>query len=404
MELMQYQKQGVEWLVPRFRCVLADEMGLGKTIQVIGLIKECPGIKKVLIVCPASLKKNWQNEIKLWSGRDSHILGKWVENQDIYIINYDILLKFQEKIMQDWDLVVFDEAHYLKNASAARTKIALKIDGARIIFLTGTPVVNRPVELFNIFNKIGVFSDRKKYEKRYCAAYLQTMRFGGRVIKRWNNLGASNLEELQKKVSPFMLRRLKKNVLKELPDKTRQIIELDCGEIYTDKIQWLDGLPKETGNSTIRREAGLKKVKKVIDYVKDVMENEDKLVLMAYHKEVVEELAKGLTGYNPVVFTGGTSLSDRQKAVEKFQNDRDCRIFIGNILAAGVGITLTAARVICFAELDWVPGNMAQAEDRIHRIGQKDNVLVLYLVAQGIDRAIGQALADKIAVIEKIIA
>ena len=407
MEYYKFQRQGIDWLKSHFKCILADEMGLGKTVQAIGLVNECPGIKKVLIVCPASLKLNWAKELRSWLRRDMSVavlsgspkMGE-VVTADVNIINYDILAKWGKKLRAvDWDAVFYDEAHYLKNAKAQRTKVALSLNANRLVFMTGTPMTNRPCELFNITSKIGLFQNRKVFEVRYCDAKL-VRKFGMRI---WDNTGSSNLDELKAKLQPVMLRRLKKDVLTDLPDKTHQIVELTgCREMF-DGVEWFDGLPKHNSvTPDVRRLAGEAKVPAVVSHIQSVLEEKDKVIVFAHHQSVVGEIAGSLHEYNSRVITGNTPQKARHRIVEEFQTDPTVRVIVCNIQAAGVGLTLTASDVVMFAELDWVPGNMKQAEDRAHRIGQKNNVLVQYLVAPGVDATIGEALAAKIKNMEAI--
>ena len=406
-----------------FRCILADEMGLGKTVQVAGLINDCPGIKKVLIVCPASLKGNWLNELNHWLKRSftkEVIEGKTGKplGCDITIVNYDILNSRLDSLLEvftpnslghSWDLIVWDEAHYLKNLSAARTKASRKLffKSPRLVFLTGTPVVNRPCDFFTLLNAWGVAHDQRKYEIRFCGGHIQKMRFGPKTVTRWFNLGATHLDELHQLAKPVMLRRLKKDVLSELPAKFRQVIELD-GQDQFGSVElagkWWENLDGKAVSATAQAKklCGVAKIPQVIAHVKSVLEEKNKVIVFAYHKDVVHGIAEAFKG-NSVVITGETPSAARTGIVKSFQENPNINVFIGNIVAAGVGITLTASDIVVFAELDWVPGNMAQAEDRAHRIGQQNNVLVQYLVTAGVDAEIGKALAEKIDVIEAAI-
>lgn len=406
MEYFKFQTDGIDWLTNHFRCLLADEMGLGKTVQIIGLVNKCPGVERVLVVCPASLKLNWAAEIEKWDSRgmDIQVLSGSPTTNPLRpgytIINYDILSKWGNILLDyPWDLAAFDEAHYLKNIKAKRTKVALSLNANRMVFMTGTPMVNRPVEMFNMLNKIGLFGNRRHYEIKYCNA-KQVRKFG-RII--WDNSGASNLDDLRQKIQPIMLRRLKKDVLTELPDKIHQVIELSGCEDILDGVEWYDELPVGgSATAEARHEAGLAKVPAAIEHIKSVLEQKDKVIIFAHHRAVVEQLREGLKDYGAATITGGTPPNARQEHVKFFQTRDDVRVIICNIQAAGVGLTLTAADTVIFVELDWVPGNMKQAEDRAHRIGQKNNVLVQYLVAPGVDAQIGRALAKKIKNMEAI--
>jgi SWI/SNF-related matrix-associated actin-dependent regulator of chromatin subfamily A-like protein 1 len=424
-QLKDFQKTGVDWLKENFRCILADEMGLGKTVQVAGLINTCPGIQRVLIVCPASLKQNWYNELTTWLTRPLSIQivsGKKdvVRHSNITIINYDILSAHGGALVHGkpcdskghiYDLVVFDEAHYLKNPAADRTAAArcFAPRTPRLVFLTGTPLVNRPADLFVMLHAINpeITKNQRDFETRYCGGHMERLQFGKKIVRRWNNLGATNIEELKEKLAPVMLRRLKSEVLSELPPKTHQIIELDGDDTYAGvplKGAWWNDLEHVSVSATARarKACGMEKIGKVIRHVKLLLEEKDKVVVFAHHQDVVHSIAAAFTNH-AVCITGSTPAHLRQGYVNAFQKDKNIKVFVGNIQAAGVGLTLTASDIVVFAELDWVPGNMRQAEDRCHRIGQKNNVLVQYLVSPGVDAEIGRALARKIEVIEATI-
>ena len=432
LDYMPFQKAGIEFCTLRPSTLIGDEMGLGKTIQVLGAINADPGIKRALIVCPASLKLNWKREIEKWIIRPMSvgiINGKNMAQHravDITIVNYDILTRFRATLIESdsWDLLAFDEAHYVKNAKAQRSK-ALKVIASkcfRKMALTGTPIVNRPIELYNILDILrpDLFPNFMDYAKRYCDA--RHNRFG------WDFSGSSNLEELQATLRrTVMIRRLKSEVLTDLPAKTRTLIELESdtsdlrkalkqekavdmtrlaavlGEYDIEDLT--DGQPgfKDIADAARKRhDTALAKAPAVADFVKDILDSEQKVIVMAWHHDVIHELESALSSFNPVVVTGATPVERRQAAVDSFQTDPSTRVFIGNIKAAGVGLTLTAARTVVFAELDWVPGNISQAEDRAHRIGQKDNVQVYHIVLKGsVDAWLAQSIMSKQAVIRR---
>jgi len=425
MELKEFQKQGVDWLKENFRAILADEMGLGKTVQVAGLINACPGITRLLIVCPASLKQNWYNELTTWLTRPLSIQivsGKkdTVRHSNVTIINYDILSAHGDALVHGkpcdskghiYDLVVFDEAQYLKNPTADRTAAArcFAPRTPRLVFLTGTPLVNRPADLFVMLHAINpeITKSKQHFETRYCGGHMERLQFGKKIVRRWNNLGATNIEELREKLAPVMLRRLKSDVLSELPEKQHQIIELDGDDMFSGvplKGAWWNDLEHVPVSATAqaRKACGMAKISKVVQHIKMLLEEKDKVVVFAHHQDVVNSIAAAFSG-EAVCITGSTPSDKRQGYVNAFQTGPRVKLFVGNIQAAGVGLTLTASDIVVFAELDWVPGNMRQAEDRCHRMGQKNNVLVQYLVTPGVDAEIGRALARKIEVIEATI-
>lgn len=443
LALLPYQRAGVA-AVSHFigngakGALIADEMGLGKTIQAIGYINSNPRITTVLVVCPASLKVNWTREWYKWSTRSFHI----------DVVNYEQCKKLPT--FQAWDLLVIDEAHFIKNPKAKRTQEVKRLASQcrEIIALSGTPIVNRPVELFPLLSlldprtwdpagraKVGKVYKQVgqgegagyfRYALRYCAAHAEHharwKACTGRGCKycHWTFAGASNLEELQEKLrTSVMVRRLKADVLTELPPKRRQVVYLPfTGEDDYADIELSDDFDDALTNvrkkvpfdklSRTRHEQGLAKVPQVVDFVReqlgDAAENTHKLVLFAHHKDVIAQLASELAEYGVMTLTGDTSMPDRQHAVDVFQQDPNCRIFIGSIQAAGVGLTLTAASHVILAELDWTPGNVQQAEDRCHRIGQRESVLVQHLVFEGtLDARLVELLDSKQAVITKAV-
>lgn len=404
---------------------------MGKTIQAVGIINCDPTIKRILVVCPASLRLNWRRELRKWLviSRQIRIVddGKtWPsDTADIVIINYDLASKHAAALRAtEWDLVIIDEAHYLKSPDAKRTVAILgrkqskkheavaPIPARRKVFLTGTPIPNRPVEGWWAAEQLGVMTNFFAFAKRYCAAVQN--RWG------WDFTGASNLAELQEKLrANGMIRRLKADVLKELPAKRRCVIELPANgaakvvkaeaDAWADHEATIDALrvavelakasedPNDyreavlrlnkatqvafTDMSKRRHDTAVAKVPYVIEHLRGIIEQGRKVVCFAHHKDVVDAIMAEFT--DAVKVTGDVSMADRQAAVDRFQNDPTCLLFVGNIQAAGVGLTLTASSHVVFAELDWVPGNVTQAEDRCHRIGQADSVLIEHLVLEG---------------------
>lgn len=449
-----YQRAGIAFGFERPAVLIGDEMGLGKTIQAIGILNACPELKRVLVICPASLKLNWKRELDRWCVRkrsilvaDSKLFAALADG--VTIVNYDVLHKHEETLRTtDWDVLICDEAHFLKTPTARRTKMVF---GARAsakekksgmadvpglaakkrILLSGTPIANRPVELFPLINYLDpvTWGNEWKFKQRYCGAHHNG--FG------WEFNGASHLDELQDKLrSSIMVRRLKKDVLTELPPKRRQVIEFpataamahlvkqemeayegvdeleaevelaaasDDPNAYEDAVKKLHKgqQARFEGLSELRRATAEAKIPLVIEHLEEAVEESGKVVVFAHHKTVVRAIAEKF-GEAAVSLVGDTPMQDRQDAVDRFQKDPECKLFIGSIMAAGVGITLTAAAHVVFCELDWVPGNVSQAEDRCHRIGQKDSVLVQHLVLEGsLDATIARRIISKQDVIDK---
>ena len=457
LALMPFQRAGIAFCAGRDNALIADEMGLGKTIQAIGLIN-LTSARRVLIICPASLRLNWRNELQAWLTDDLTIgvaKGKSFPDTDIVIINFDILHTHHDRLREaEWDLQVIDEVHFCKSPKARRTKQALgftkaeKVDGKwqdvvkvapipakRRLFLTGTPLANRPLELFPVVQALGTFTNFWQFAKRFCAA--QKGRFG------WDFSGASNLPELQEILrTEVMVRRLKKDVLLDLPAKVRQVIEIpangDFAAVTAEQDAWgewedeivdlraavelskasddpavfdaavhalAEGLKVAfTAISKLRHETAVAKIPVVVEHIEDVLASGEKVVIFAHHHAVIDGLSAALTEaeVRHVILTGRDTLEARQAAVESFQNDSGVQVFLGGIQAAGVGITLTAASHVIFAELDWVPANLSQAEDRCHRIGQTDSVLVQHLVLEGsLDAVMARKIVEKQRVIDE---
>ncbi|MBL0375390.1 DEAD/DEAH box helicase [Rhizobium sp. KVB221] len=441
LEYLPYQRAGIAYLGDRLAngpggALLADEMGLGKTIQVIGLINVMlaePGRSRVrtLVIAPKIALINWKRELEKWLVQP-HSIAIWTTSStpdaDIVIVNYDIVSKLDlTGSASPWDLLVCDESQALKDSKAARTRAVLggkgqpAIPARRRLFVTGTPILNRPIELFPILRNCGADFAQNFYAfaRRYCAGH--ETRFG------FDATGASNLTELQEKLrASVMVRRLKSEVLSELPDKRRQIVAIDPDQsvalrralreetmtlkklakdeaalnaaavraekssdalAYDEAIERLSACRAQNlaTITRLRQQTALAKVPQVIESVTTMLESVPEAVLVfAHHRDVIDKLADGFraAGYEPAIISGQTSTEDRLRAQDDIQEGRK-RVFIGSIQACGVAITLTAASTVVFAEFDWTPGRMVQAEDRAHRIGQKNAVVVQYHVVDG---------------------
>lgn len=413
-QLRTYQSEGVERLIAlmssRGSALLADEPGLGKTIQVIELINRM-GFNRVLIVCPASLRLNWHSE-----------LDKWLTftPQHIEILSYEGVVSGYTEVSH-YDLVVFDEAHYLKNPSAKRTKACLSLESDYRLFLTGTPVVNRPMEMYPILKTCGLRLNKTDFGKRYCDGKLKIVRWRPTKKYAWDFSGASHVEELNAALRrSVMVRRTKKEVLSELPRKIRQVVELDFALPESEALKtavdnMFRGFTSAAANigelrsiaftelSKARLDIAKAKLPHILSFAEDLLEEENKLVVFAYHREVIDAIAEHFGG-DAVKLYGGLSDKHKDAAVQAFQNGT-ARVFVGQVTAAGTGLTLTAAHTMLFAELDWVPGNIIQCEDRCHRFGQTEPVRVFHLTCRGsVDARMVKALVDKQKVIEAVTA
>ena len=425
-QLYPYQVTGAEFVeAHRGRALLADEQGLGKTCQSLAYLQAHPEIRPAVIVVPASLKLNWGREIDSWMSEKCQwriINGKKpsrLKPTDIYIINYDVLSAWIDRLIElKPAIVIIDEAQLIKNQETKRTKAVKKLaqEVPHFIALSGTPIDNRPVEFYNVISFIepGLFPSFFKYAQKYCDAVMT--RFG------WDFTGASNMEELHKLLTEtIMIRRLKKDVLKDLPPKIRSIVpmELENSKEYAvaedDFINWLRGIDVKKAERAEKAEAlsrieGLKqltiagKIRQCCNWIENFIESGEKLVVFTTHKNTIDTL---MTVFSDVAvkLDGSTNMADRQTAVERFQTDPSIKLFIGNIKAAGVGITLTAASNACVLELPWTSVECDQAEDRIHRIGQDaESITIWYLLADNtIDTEIASLLDGKRQVLSAVL-
>jgi len=425
-ELFPFQKAGVQFIEnTNGKTLIADEMGLGKTLQSIAYCQLHAEKRPILVICPATLKLNWQREFRKWTNIKSYVIN----SQDLkyqlpiyeaYIINYDIVGKMETLLNKmKFQVMILDEAHYLKNPKALRSKAinGLNKNIPHILALTGTPILNRPVEIFNILKMLSPqnFGNYFDFVKRYCGA----------TYGKWglDVSGATNIQELSDKLrATVMIRREKKDVLAELPDKTRVVVPQICdlkaykkveddlinyliesknkSKLAAEKISQVEQLAKV---EYAKQEAVKAKLPLFIEWSKDFIEENGKLVIFAHHKEFVEKLMFELKDYNPVKIVGGMEIEDKQSSIDAFQNNKECKVIICSLKAAGVGITLVASSYVAFLELGWTPGEHDQAEDRLHRIGQKDNVTCYYFLAENtIEETIYDLLQKKRDIFQKL--
>ena len=395
---LSHQKEAIQKLVENKKYILADDMGLGKTTSTIIAALES-NAKKILIICPASLKINWQREIANYTDRSVYISeGKnFSQEHDFVIINYDIIKNFhsvkkksESQILDsNFDLVVVDEAHYIKNGQAQRTKLindlVKKVD--RLWLLTGTPMTSRPMDYFNLLSLVDspVAKNWMAYAIRYCSGYQ--FNAGGRKI--WNVTGASNLEELRDRTSGLTLRRLKEDVL-DLPDKIITPVYLRLKskayeEIMGEYYDWYDKNPDESKSLTvqftkltkIRQVIADEKIAQTIELAENIIEQGKKVIIFCNFTDSLSKICEHF-GKTAVRVDGSTPKHERQNAVDQFQDSEKIKVFVGNIKAAGVGLTLTAAEAVIMNDLSFLPSDHSQAEDRAYRYGQKNNVLVYY--------------------------
>ncbi|KAF5893400.1 DNA annealing helicase and endonuclease ZRANB3, partial [Clarias magur] len=395
-------------------------MGLGKTVQAISVAYLYRDEWPLLIVVPSSLKYPWIEELERWVPElhpddinlvesKTDIMG--ISQSKVTILGYGLLTNdaralVEELKKQRFGVVIVDESHYLKSRNAARTKILVPViqSAKRAVLLTGTPALGRPEELFMQIDALYPrrFGTWSEYAKKYCNAHYRF--FGSR--RQWDCRGASHLDELHQRLSEIMIRRLKAEVLTQLPAKIRQRIPFDlpkdaAKEASSSLEQW-ESLMRSLGSgesanenpftevmgliTQMYKQTAIAKAGAVKDYIKMMLETEQlKFLVFAHHLSMLqactEAVIEAKAGY--IRIDGSVPSAERIQLVHRFQNDPETRVAILSIQAAGQGLTLTAASHVVFAELYWNPGHVKQAEDRAHRIGQTSSVHVHYLIAKG---------------------
>lgn len=395
---LEHQKEAIQKLLENKKFILADDMGLGKTTStIIGALES--GSKKILIICPATLKINWKREIENYSDRSIFIAESknFSTEHDFVIANYDIIKNFHDPknkeesliLNSKFDLVIVDEAHYIKNATAQRTKLIndLVKNTERLWLLTGTPMTSRPMDYFNLLSLVDspVAKNWMAYAIRYCAGYQ--FKVGNRKV--WNITGASNLEELRERTSGTILRRLKENVL-DLPEKIITPVYLKLkSKAYEDVMgeyyDWYDKNPEESKSLTVqfskltkvRQIIADEKIQQTIEIAENIIEQGKKVIIFCNFTDSLNKIVEHF-GKTAVKLDGSMAQHERQYSVDQFQENEKIKVFVGNIKAAGTGITLTAGEAAIFNDLSFLPSDHAQAEDRSYRYGQKNNVLVYY--------------------------
>lgn len=414
-----HQKIAIEKLLGNDKFILADDMGVGKTTSATIAALES-GAKKILVICPATLKFNWKRELQNYTNEDIGIVeGKKWEGGKFVIINYDILKNFHSidgkitKIIDDkFDLIIIDEAHYISNAKAQRTKLVndLVKKIGKVWLLTGTPMTSRPMNYYNLLKLVDsrVARNWVGYVRRYCEGYQITK--GNRKI--WLTSGASNLEELRERTKQKVLRRLKGEIL-DLPDKiiTPIFLELNSAEYKKEVGEYLDWADENPNQSLsiqlnklmkIRQLIANEKLSSTYEFIDQCLEQDKKVIVFT---NFTDPLMQIWSKYKKIAVPlyGQMKKEQRQESVDRFQNDPKIKIFVANIVAGGVGITLTEAEVVIFNDLSFVPATMSQAEDRAFRIGQKKNVSCLYPIFDNtVERIIYSIVERKKRIIDTV--
>jgi SWI/SNF-related matrix-associated actin-dependent regulator of chromatin subfamily A-like protein 1 len=432
-KLYQFQEESLPPLMARRHNLLALEMGLGKTLIAVELINRLRilDFDDVLIICKASIKENWRRKVIEYLDAGISICPQIVnrridvinQNANIIIVNYDLLTHsyiFQQLKKRKFGLLICDEAHYLKNMETKRTKAVLAKNGLvfncdRSLMMTGTPVLNRPFELYPMLKVlapkvIAPYTDMWSYAKRYCDAWHDG--FG------LNTDGASHTDELNKKLREhYMIRRTWNDVEIQLPKRRYEMIFIDptakAREALTviEKAQRRDFKRQQLdtdagGLATLRRETAEEKISVCLEQIKEYIESSGKLVIFAYHHSVIERLKNELKEFGVVTLDGATSQIERQRSIDNFCRLPQIRLFIGQLQAAGEGIDglQTACHHILFIETSWVPAEISQAIARLWRLGQNRSVLVRFLIwANSIEEHMMRVALDKVETIREIV-
>jgi len=437
--LFDYQKRAADIIAPRDHSTyLADEMGVGKSATAIEVAKRRK-VERLLILCPSVGKLTWVREFRRWwpeiqvtvveKPADVRAMAK---GDGAFILSYSLLSMSKSggfdyiaeaSKAKPFEMSVLDEAHALKNPKAIRTRAVLhtlKPILGWCLPMSGTPTPNHSGELFPILYALfpevirlptGKLMKQFEFEECYCD--IKHVRFGGGPMLR-QIAGSKNIEQLRARLAPYILRRRKREVLPELPEmlfdtypvpvsgKAMPIPDTIQNLSDDDLIRWMS----KTGDEHImrvRHQIGVSKLQGSIEAIIDTLEGCNRKVLVfGHHQAVIQGARDGLLDYNPVVIDGSVSTAERDKAVEKFLTNPNCRVFIGNILAAGTSITLIGPGMKCsdvfFIEADWSPGNNVQAASRVHRVGQDEAVQVWFMTAHGtLDDRIQDILARKAA-------
>lgn len=438
-KLYDYQEQGVNFLSSTGgRAILADAPGVGKTAQALAFVVS-NNIAKTLVICPASVKFAWENEVHKWTKLKAFVIdGSFINLEleavlaaidaaEIVIVNYDLLRKYLKLLSNiRFDCLVLDEFHYIKNRSQrtqAAQLIARKIP--RILLLSGTPMLNRPVELFNGLQLVDPrrWNSWYAYVNKYCAAHKKYIGRGRQVL---DVSGSSNLDELRQKIQPYFLRRTKAEVLKELPPKNfitiPVLIPPDIQKLYdkaekslaqflrddrektSEEIKRAMNAEKLVRLSELRQITTSGKMAMAEDLIDQLLEDDEKVIVFSVYNAPLESLANRYKA-RAVTLTGTTPVQERGRLIGLFQTDPGVQVFLGGTKAAGIGITLTAASNVVFIDYDFVPAIMEQAADRAHRIGQEaESVNIYQLYAKDtIDDWMADILKEKQALVDRLI-
>ncbi|KAH8261845.1 hypothetical protein KR038_003597 [Drosophila bunnanda] len=421
-KLMPFQQDGVCFAIAqKGRIMICDEMGLGKTYQALAVADYFKDDWPLLVCTTASTRDSWAKHIvELLPKVPVHYVQVLNNNQQyvgearVLITSYNMMEKHMDKLLQrKYGFIIFDESHTLKNSKAKCTAVAKKLtdQAKRVVLLSGTPALSRPLELFTQVQLVdGKFMNFMEFTTRYCDGKQST--FG------WDASGQSNLEELKVMLTlKYMLRRTKTEVLPQLADKNRETVVLDPSLVWTNEEtkDSLNAFSRElkTSKGKASEEILLRfyartaevKTRAVCAYVKTLLKENKKFIIFAHHRVMMDAISDCLAQMkvNYIRIDGQTRSDLRADFVDTFQKKSSCKVALLSLKACNSGITLTAAEIIVFAELDWNPSTLAQAESRAHRIGQTKEVICRYLMATNTaDDTIWNMLKNKQEVLSKV--
>jgi len=445
--LYPFQIEGVDFLVKTKRALLGDDMGLGKTAQAITACKRL-NAQKILVICPNSVKYVWQREFEKWEpsydvrvvvGDKQQRLDQIWGTAQVVVINFEIVREWQVKVTkelkqtdelkallsQTWDVMIIDEAHRVKSRHAQVTKAVTRLarqSTHNLFLLTGTPIMNRPDELWTLLRAISPkqFTSYWRFVQSYCHVYHDGF---GWVV---GNLLPYRVAPLREVLSHFAIRRTKNEVLQDLPEKTVQQVwvnlENDQLRVYREmaKTMWTELEGKVVSAAVVI--AQITRLKQIaidpklmlsedsplegakVDALGDILEGagDQKVVVFSQFARALRKLSATLKIPHAMV-TGDVTGKAREDSIQRFQTDSDCRVLLASIPAGGQGITLTAASIAVFLDKAWTPAMNIQAQDRLHRIGQKKPVTIIELLAAGtVEEGIEKLLNSKIETFRKL--
>lgn len=446
MNILPYQSEDAKWLSGNRRALLANDPGTGKTATAIVAMQQA-GFEHVLVVCPAIARSVWERELKIWTARKWEVyrvnspsdpMPLLLDVPTLVIIGYDLFSrkekgehsKVYNRIAKNarnpvFDLMICDESHYLKEMTSNRTKEVyglVKTGKVKNVWLlTGTPAPNHYGELYPMFRYLwpdrisdhkGVPMGREQFENKFC--HIKEFQVNGHRVKSIS--GSKGGTEIKGMLAGVMSRRRFSDVVKDLPVIRIETLPLTMAKIPLPGVVrgmdvYLKGtktddemlkkfqmMSKDVMVASARRQLGLLKVDALTDYVADMLDNDParKLVIFAWHHEVLDKIMERYAGWKPVLVDGRVSDKDRDARVIEFQTNPKTRIFVGQVLAAGTAITLTAAHDVLFVESSWVPGENYQAAMRCQRLGQKSGVLAVHAcIEDTYDQLVADILARK---------